>query len=545
MSATNRKILGASLGSCVHVAGVYRFLQLAEECGYRSVFLGPAVPVVELVAAIEREKPEKVMVGYRLYEEAGRKLFLELREALSRRGLLSALTLFLSCTPALRKAGEETGIFARIFTGEESFEEVLQSLKGGGGASDTERYPQTLAERIEAKSPFPILRHHFGLPTVEETVRGVAEISEAGVLEVISLGPDQNAQEFFFHPEKMNPTEHGSGGVPLRTREDLEAIYQASRRGNFPLLRCYSGTNDLVRWAKLLKETINIAWGAVPIFWYSVLDGRSKRPLPEAIRENQEAVRTYIDLGVPVEGLEAHQWSLRDAPDSVAVAAFYLACYQAKRFGARHYVAQYMFNTPPGIAPWADLAKMLAKKELVAELEEENFRIFTQVRGGLAHFAANLGVAKGQLGATTALGLFLRPHIVHVVGFSEGVCLVGAREVVESAEIALGVLRDLLFGLPDVSLDPRVVERKEELKAEARLLLSAVQSLGEDEEDPLISPRVLVEAVRRGLLDAPHLRGNPEARGEAKTRIVGGVLRSVDETGQVISERERLRRLGF
>ncbi|MGQ9746487.1 MAG: methionine synthase [Candidatus Caldatribacteriaceae bacterium] len=540
----SKKILGASLGSCVHVAGVYRFLQLAEQFGYQSVFLGPAVSIEDLILAVEKERPQKIMVGYRLYEEAGRTLFRKLKEALGEKNLRSKMIVMLSCTPALREIAQEVGIFDFIFTGEESFDDIVSSLQEIEKSSAEKGYPQTLPERILWKRPFPILRHHLGLPTVAETAQGVAQISEAKVLDVISLGPDQNAQEFFFHPENMRETEHGAGGVPLRRKEDLEIIYQASRRGNFPLLRCYSGTQDLVRWAHLLKETINIAWGAVPIFWYSILDGRSKRSLEEAIRENQEATKTYIALSVPIEGLEAHQWSLRDAPDSVAVASFYLACYQAKKFGARFYVAQYMFNTPPGIDPWADIAKMLAKKELVEELEDENFSIFTQVRGGLAHFAASLEVAKGQLGATISLGLFLKPHIVHVVGFSEGVRLVGPNEVIESAHIAQGVLRDLCLGLPEIG-DHRVKERKEELKEEARLLLQAVRSLGEREEDPWTSPKVLAEAVRRGLFDAPHLQGNPEALGRVKTQIVEGVLRVVNEQGEIISERERLRGLGF
>lgn len=544
MKRLSKKILGASLGSCVHVAGVYRFLQLAEQFRYQSVFLGPAVSVEDLVLAVEKEKPQKVIVGYRLYEEAGKALFWKLKEALEKKNLRSDITIMISCTPALRDIAQEVGIFDFIFTGEESFDDIVSSLQEIEKSSAEKRYPQTLSERILWKHPFPILRHHFGLPTVAETVQGVAQISEAKVLDVISLGPDQNAQEFFFRPENMREAEHGAGGVPLRRKEDLEAIYQASRRGNFPLLRCYSGTQDLVRWANLLKETINISWGAVPIFWYSVLDGRSKRPLEEAIRENQEAVKTYIALSVPIEGLEAHQWSLRDAPDAVAVASFYLACYQAKKFGARFYVAQYMFNTPPGIAPWADIAKMLAKKELVEELEDENFSIFTQVRGGLAHFAASLEVAKGQLGATIALGLFLKPHIIHVVGFSEGVRLVGPNEIIESARIAQGVLRDLYLGLPEIG-DHRVRERKEELKEEARLLLEAVRRIGEREEDPWTSPKVLAEAIRRGLFDAPHLRGNPEALGKVKTQIVDGILRVVNERGKIISERERLKELGF
>ncbi len=539
------RIVGASIGNCVHVAGVYRFLQLAEEMGYRSIFLGPAVPVQELVRVIERESPQKVLVGYRLSPETGEKLFQELAQVLKERKLLGKCTLFLSCTPTLKPIALKVGIFDAVFTGEEEFTDLVGTLRGVDTSSPREQYPQSLPERIKAKSPFPLLRHHFGLPTVEETVQGVAEIAESKAVDVISLGPDQNAQEFFFRPEQMEEEYTGAGGVPLRKREDLEAIYRASRRGNFPLLRCYSGTNDLVRWAHFLHETIHIAWGAVPIFWYSVLDGRSQRSLEEAIRENQEAVRTYIALGVPIEGLEAHQWSLRGASDAVAVATFYLACYQAKKLGARFYVAQYMFNTPPGIDPWADIAKMLAKKELVEQLADDHFTIFTQIRGGLAHFAPQEAIAKGQLGASTALGLFLQPHIVHVVGFSEAIRLVGAQEVIESARIVNGVLRDLLLGLPNVSGDQRVRERKEELKEEAWFLLDTLRKIGEREPDPFLSPRVLAQAVRSGIFDAPHLRGNREAQGKMETRVVGGVVRCVDAQGKILSERERVKALGW
>jgi len=256
-------------------------------------------------------------------------------------------------------------------------------------------------------------------------------------------------------------------------------------------------------------------------------------------------MKTYAALGVPLEVNESHQWSLRDAPDSVAVASFYLAAYNAKKVGARFYVAQYMLNTPPGIYPVADLAKMLAKKELISELIDDNFMVFTQVRGGLAHFSADLDLAKGQLGASTALGLFLEPDIIHVVGFCEAVHLARPEEVIESAQIANGVLKDLLFGLPSVKTDTFIEERKEELKEEANLILEAICKLDEKEEDPFTSPRVIAEAVRKGILDAPHLLGNPEALGKTQTRIVKGVLRCVDEKGKVITEKERLRGLGF
>ena len=94
--------------------------------------------------------------------------------------------------------------------------------------------PQTLVERIAWKSPYPLLRHHFGLPTVEATRAGIEQIADARVLDVISLGIDQDAQENFFHPERQDPRRTGAGGVPVRSAEDYRLLYAASRRGNYP-----------------------------------------------------------------------------------------------------------------------------------------------------------------------------------------------------------------------------------------------------------------------------------------------------------------------
>lgn len=536
-----KKILGASLGTCVHVAGVYRFLLLAERFGYQSVFLGPARSPEEVVAAVQREQPSACIVGYRLTPQVAEELFKELKDLASQSGL-SHITWMLSCTPQIEPVAKKTGLFTYIFTGKEPFSAIVASLVSRKEQEAQESYPQTLPERIAAKYPFPLLRHHFGLPSVPETIAGVRRISEAKVVDVISLGPDQNAQEFFFEPHKMDEAHKGAGGVPLRSREDLVAIFEASRTGNFPLLRCYSGTNRLKEWAYLLYETIRIAWGAVPIFWYSELDGRSKRPLPLAIEENLEAMKTYIDLGIPLEVNDAHQWSLRDAPDSVAVASFFLGAYIAKKLGARYYVAQYMLNTPPGISPRGDLAKMLAKKDLVMSLEDETFTVFTQVRGGLAHFSPHLDMAKGQLAASTFLGLFLKPHIIHVVNFSEGDHLALPEEVIESAHIVQGVLRDALFDLPDITRDAFIEEHRTRIKHEALVLLEAIRSLGRG-KDPFLDPEVLSKAVTMGLLDAPHLTGNPWARGKVRTQVINGVLYAVDTNGKILSEEERLAKL--
>ncbi len=50
-----KTVIAAALGECVHVAGVSNFLRLAETAGWKTVFLGPAVPVEALLDAARRE----------------------------------------------------------------------------------------------------------------------------------------------------------------------------------------------------------------------------------------------------------------------------------------------------------------------------------------------------------------------------------------------------------------------------------------------------------------------------------------------------------
>ena len=64
-------VIGASLGNCVHVAGAVHFLSLAEDEGYKSIFLGPAVSVDAVLKSIEENKPAIATLGYRLTPENG------------------------------------------------------------------------------------------------------------------------------------------------------------------------------------------------------------------------------------------------------------------------------------------------------------------------------------------------------------------------------------------------------------------------------------------------------------------------------------------
>jgi hypothetical protein len=530
------------LGNCVHVAGVVNFLRLAESLDYDTVFLGPAVSVEKFVQAIDEHAPEITGISFRLTPEVAERLFCELRDRLSEKGLLGKRLVF-GGTPPVCRVAEKSGLFERTFDGLEPPEDVIAYLRGSVSTHEPEDYGSTQMERLRKKEPYPLLRHHFGRPTMEETIEGVRRIAESRMVDVISIGPDQNAQESFFRPEEMDPALDGAGGAPIRTADDLRAIYDASRCGNYPLLRIYSGTRDLIKWAELALETINNAWAAIPLCWYSVLDGRSARTPAEAIAENQEAMRWYAERGIPVEVNESHHWSLRDSHDALAVAMAYLAARNAKAMGVGYYIAQYMFNTPPTTYGAMDLAKMLAKAELIESLHDDGFRSMRQVRAGLLSLSPDMDVAKGQLAASAVLALSMRPHIIHVVGFSEGDHAATADDVIESCKIVRGVLRNCLFGMPDGALDPRVIARKEQLEEEVLQIVEGITAIGAGVEgDPLITPEVIASAIRAGVLDAPHLKGNPHAAGSLETRVVDGAVYAVEPgTKRIMTEGERLK----
>lgn len=536
-----KTVVAAALGECVHVAGVMNFLRLAESAGWRTVFLGPAVPVEEVLNAARREQADLVGVSYRLTPETGERLLAQFAEAaddLRERGVRFAF----GGTPPVAERAARMGFFERVFDGRDSAEEVLAYLKGQSqGGQEESDYPQTTVERIAWKAPFPLLRHHFGLPDLEETRAGIAQIAEARALDVISLGIDQDAQENFFHPERQDVRRRGAGGVPVRSADDYRLLYQASRRGNFPLLRTYSGTDDFIRLAEMYLDTIHIAWCAIPLFWFNQMDGRGPWDLEGSIREHQQVMAWYGARGIPVELNEPHHWGMRDAPDGVFVVSAYLAAYNARAFGVKDYIAQLMFNSPPGLSDAMDLAKMLAVLELIAPLAGPEFRIWRQTRTGLLSYPLDPVAARAHLVASVYLQMALRPHIVHVVGHTEAHHAATAEDVIEACGLARRSIENALRGAPDMTADPRVRARKDELVGEARLTLQAIGNLGgSDGKDPLADPACLARAVQLGILDAPQLRNNPFARGAIRAQIIDGACRAVDEMGRPLSEAERL-----
>ncbi|NLV88665.1 MAG: cobalamin B12-binding domain-containing protein [Tissierellia bacterium] len=537
-----KKIIAGTLGNCVHVAGIMNYLNLAESEKYETEFIGIGKPVDELIQIIKEKKPDIVALSYRLTPEPLNKILEELKEKIEEHNLQNLTYIFGGTEPTVQVA-KKWGIFEKTFDGSEDIDEVIAYLKGKDYSLE-ESYPKDLISRIKSKYPYPILRHHLGLPTIEETVEAIEKVAEAKVIDVISVAPDQNAQEYFFDQENMDERLNGAGGVPLRSKEDFRKLYNAAQRGNYPLLRSYSGTKNIIRFAEVLKETIDNAWCAVPLFWYSELDKRGPRPLLEAIKENQQVMKWHGERNIPVEVNDPHHWSLRDAHDAIGVAAAYIAAYNAKKMGVKDYVAQYMFNVPASISPEKDLGKMLAKIELVESLVDDNFKVYRQARAGLASFPTNLYQAKGQLAASAYLAMAIKPHIYHVVGFCEAHHAARAEDIIESAMIVRGIIKNEFLGSVNMAKDKNVQERKNELIKEAKVIIEAIKSLNPNVEDPLADPETLTEAVRVGILDAPHLQGSKIARGQLKTRMVSGGLYAYDEKkGRILKEEERINSL--
>lgn len=537
-----KKIIAGTLGNCVHVAGIMNFLNLAEREDYTGEFVGIGKSIDELINVILDKNPDIVALSYRLTPQPLHKILEELKEKINIEKFKDITWMF-GGTELSAEVANSHDIFDKIFDGTEDIDQVIAYLKGGDYTLE-ESYPNNLIDRIKSKYPYPILRHHLGLSSIEKTVEAIETVANAKVIDIISVAPDQNAQEFFFDQENMDERLDGAGGVPLRSKKDFEKLYNAAQRGNHPLLRSYSGTKNIIPFAGILKDSIDNAWCAVPLFWYSELDGRGPRTLLEAIKENQEVMKWHGERNIPVEVNDPHHWSLRDAHDAIGVADAYLSAYNAKKMGVKDYIAQYMFNVPSSISPEMDLGKMLAKIELVESLADDSFNVYRQARAGLASFPTNLYQAKGQLAASAYLAMAIKPHIYHVVGFCEAHHAAEAEDIIESANIVRGVLKNEFLGSIDLTKDRTVIERKNTLIEEARIIIEAIKSLNADVEDPLSDPETLVKAVKVGILDAPHLVGSNIAKGKLKTRMVSGGLYAYDEKeGKIITEKERINKV--
>lgn len=529
-----RKILTACIGQCVHVAGTYNFMNIATQLGFDCLFLGPATPISVIINKIKTYKPNILGLSYRLTPTTIKPILQELKEHFEKLEE-KPQNLFFAGTPEVVKVAKESNFFQKYFIGGEPKHKIIAILRNDLPVFEREnKIPIDLISRIKWKKPFPIIRAHFGLPTLKDTLKGIKNLAKSEVLDIISIAPDHNTQANFFHPNDQIKELSGAGGVPIKSKDDLVKIHRARLTGNHPLLRIYAGTRDFIKLAELFNETIHNAWAAIPIFWFNQMDGRGPLTLKDSIIQHLKAIEWYGKKNKPVEINDAHHWSLRNAPDSIAVADIYLSGIIAKKLGVKHFVAQYMFNTPPSSSLNMDLAKMLAKNELLHSLTDKNFSVIKQVRTGLASFPLDSNKAKGQLAAATMVQLTLKPEIVHIVSYSEANHAALPDEIIESCKIVDQVI-NRMYSSEINMIDSQILKRKEELIKQAKWIINLIPSLAKNKDelkDPYINPNVLNRLVKYGIFDAPHLKNNKYALGKIKTRIIDGACYSWDDLRQ-------------
>jgi hypothetical protein len=543
---SNKKILLACIGQCVHVAGVHNFMSIATQLGYECKFLGPATPISKLMEEIKNYNPEIVGISYRLTASTIRPLlvtFLKDFEEVEKK----TIKLYFAGTPEVIDVVKEFKNFDEYFIGGESKHRVISILSNEKHNRKRKLdIPMDLIARIEWKKPYPIIRAHFGLSDFDTTVGGIQTIANAEVLDVISIAPDQNTQANYFHPEEQIQQLSGAGGVPIKNEDDFIKLHKARLSGNYPLLRIYAGTRDFIKLAKLYKRTINNAWAAIPIFWFNQMDGRGPLTLKESIRQHLMTIKWHAENNIPVEINDSHHWSLRDAPDAITVADMYLSGIIAKTLGVKYFIAQYMFNSPPLSSFDMDLAKILAKNELLLTLVDDSFSVIKQVRTGLASFPVDLNKAKGQLAAATLIQLAIKPDIVHVVSYSEANHAAGPEDIIESCNIVDQVINVSLASNLNF-IDETIRKRKMELIKEAKWIIDLIPRLTksyEKEKSPWINHKVLSRLVKYGIFDAPHLKNNKFALGQIKTKMVNGACYSWDSENQkIMNEQERISKI--
>src|SRR3990170_2467290 len=634
-SKSKRRVMVGAIGKCVHNLGVENFADWMEDqgLGYVTVKLGPAVPIQEVVNKIREARPEVVGVSMRLGDLHLDKLMTEFIEAASRHGLgpreswirygFGGLRPAANLVRAMTGQALEEDRFVRKDERHYDLEAVAEQYKDRPefqgffeliaddfvSMEELERFalrlppaPEhselegsvSLVERIRQvreRENRPIIRAHIGIAaeTIEPTIAGIEKLADAGALEIVSLAPDQTSQEMLakFIRGEEDPSRYlaGQGGAPIRSIEDLKRLKAATRRGNYPMTRIYSGTDELLELAKLWQEHLNSCFPAVPIFFYNRMDGRGPISIHDSFREHYNVIRYWASVGKPCEINDPHQWGLRYASDDMQVTDHVLVGLMALKLGITHYVMQMMFELPPEISALDDLAKMKAAYELAEPLTRHfDFNIIKQTRSGLPSFPPDLNQAKGHLAFGIYTQLYMEPDILHVVTHSEAHHEASADDIIESCEITKQVCWDFIKGhVPQVWSDPLMRSRIQELKQGAMYNVLHAALLGgyvgpvnpenfwdwakDPSEDPdqnyetllfsiidesnyptggcgLIAGDTLDLGLQIGLFQGPHITvidRRYEMAGACRTKVVDGMCRTEEWDGiQVKSEFERV-----
>jgi len=399
----------------------------------------------------------------------------------------------------------------------------------------------------------PLMRAHVGpyLPDRLDAVRlfmdWARQLAATGFLDVLSIGTSQLTQSDFGEDWGSMPN---GGGVPLNSRGEFADVWRASRP---MLVRTYAGTKNIVSLARMYEETINIAWHALSLWWFCRIDGRGPYSVRDNLTRHVAALKYIARTGKPFEANVPHHFAFRGADDVTYVVSAVIAAKLAKSLGIRHFILQNMLNTPRHTWGIQDLAKSRAMLQLARELQSDRFRVILQPRAGLDYFHRDEMEARAQLAAVSALMDDIEPRapgsppVIHVVSYTEASRLADPPAVDESIQITRHAIDQYRIlrkrgHVDDMSESREARERTAELVSEARTVIAAVES---SVPNPY-SAEGLYQVFARGFLPVPYLWECQEefrAATQWKTRLVGGSVRVVDESGTPLRAAERVMRI--
>jgi hypothetical protein len=565
-----KSFIGMTIGNDPHTLGIYKAARIARLSHIDTHILPSSMPDEEKIQQLIRLKPQYLGLSYRLSPEEGLKALTEFMVKVNTSGFLknnrvSICFAGLAKTIALcEKAGIDKAFgLSLIDPGNDTIRKTISTLDFFNVVSEKQRSDilKTIKEEAEPykidlldhltgtifkdkayerqlplkkpsekgihslpqrinESEMPVIRTHFGIPdeTILPTVEGIKQLSEMGVVDEISLGSSDLSQRYFDQPEMFKRLKN-DGGVPYKDKDDLRLLFHATRRGNYPAIKPYAHVRNLKGFVDTCLETGMLigAHQAVPLFWFSELDGRGPLSVPDAIDEHIETVSYLSRFTIPVEMNDPNQWSSRFVHDTLFVCDYGLIASVMYNSGVKDCVFQFQFNKPAETGDYADLAKMLAALTLIAQLRPagNTSRLIVETRSGIEHFSTDQETAKEQLARTTLLQMLLHPDIIHLVSYCEADHAATVDDIVESSKIvreAVKVFRENEERIVE-EIDWAIVEkRKRYLLEQAWCFIRNILPLSghyrpgmktETYYQCLSDKTLLTEIMKRKLMTAP------------------------------------------
>ena len=600
--------VATSLACDPHTEGMHNASKIASFGGIKSVIMSPSFDYNPFYKTIDELRPKYIGLSYRQDEHVARDEVFKVVNYLFNTGLVTEkddvriifsglpktiefleskinelpLKVYLfKDSPIVRNRVTETVDFFEIKhdreeiinriceelvpKGIELFDQLADATVAGDDYKTEPPLPVPSNEAIKdyikriEESPFPALRSHFGIPadSIQPTVEGIRELSNARVIDEVSLGSSDLSQRYFGQPDKFAKIKN-DGGVPYKDYSDLVKLYQASRTGNYPGVKPYCHVANIVPFIHQCLDAGMLigAHQAIPLFWFNELDGRGDAKVRDSIKEHFDGVKELAKNHIPVEMNDPNQWSSRWAHDTIIVTSYALISAVMTMCGVDNMVLQMQFNKPKETGDYADLAKMSAGLEMaqqIASYRRVPASIYRETRTGIESLSADMNHAKWQLARSTFLQMCMNPHVIHIVSYCEANYAARPADIIDSSKLIRRAVRLFRENKEDILKkiqSPIVTERKDYLIKESSYLIKEIAKLHPNYQDTPISAiapfvgnaDVSASSIENGLMSAPGIV-NERYRGDFITRPMKyGMINVVNDylNPNVITERERL-----